>query len=213
MRHCKRTFTLIELLVVIAIIAILAAMLLPALSQAREKGRQASCLNNCKQLILALHMYTDDWDEHLIPGSRDWAGTPWYTLLDQYIKSPGVWVCPSQDNPYIGLDYGWNYTDFGYKPGSGLAAKPYPDNLGWDTSLAQIKSPSEILIMGDSEDLGARTPQSGWMFRYVYKRSRTLISSRHSNGANMSMLDGHAERFNRSRLIQPAGATPYPWRR
>ena len=58
-------FTLIELLVVIAIIAILAALLLPALATAKEKGKQAYCINSLKQLEIIFHMYEDDNDGYL----------------------------------------------------------------------------------------------------------------------------------------------------
>ena len=63
----KRSFTLIELLVVIAIIAVLAAMLLPALSSARNSARTAHCASNLKQLGIAAHMYTSDFDGWFCP--------------------------------------------------------------------------------------------------------------------------------------------------
>src|SRR6266704_4465791 len=85
-----RAFTLIELLVVIAIIAILAAMLLPALARAKEKALLANCLSNLKQLGMTMTMYTGDNREQFPASGRDWPQMPFVDLLkllDPYIST------------------------------------------------------------------------------------------------------------------------------
>jgi len=91
----RRGFTLIELLVVIAIIAILAAMLLPALAKAKSKAQQISCTSNSKQIALSVAMYHGDNKTYFPWAPWTSASTPYWVLFRTYLADDKVWACPS----------------------------------------------------------------------------------------------------------------------
>ncbi len=228
-RRDKRGFTLIELLVVIAIIAILAALLLPALSRAKVAAKNAACKSNLRQLGFALNMYADDYEVY--PYGADFSrGSLWYNELSRYFAHVGqVNDCPGYKGAsgaffsagvffYAGGSYGYN--------GFGTRSKSYiyyttTDMLGIGgdkpvnptsfippVAQSQVRVPSEMIAIGDSMVTAFHSVPGIFL---TLLDGGHVAPERHNGGANVAFCDGHVENMQNSKLVEPTEEARRRW--
>ena len=219
----NKRFTLIELLVVIAIIAILAAILLPALNSARERGRAASCVNNMKQMGNAFMSYIDNSDGYFPPHIAYDGDTQLYTwighFVTNYITDPQVYFCDSQvitansngtkaqflakpqDYPkFNNCSYGYNFQFIG----SLRSAKWTP------AKVTAIKSHSATVVLVGAFASAAKPEQGVYTIQTFFRDTGQdgCPTDRHNGSCNVLWADGHVT----SPKVDPAnpyGAAPF----
>ena len=220
----RKGFTLIELLVVIAVIAILVALLLPALSGAKEKGKRAACKNSIRQFSLIAHLYANDHEDHVIPGNSNKPDDDHLPVLGNvasnaivhyggeriaHCPSYGDWFITQQaQRPFEEREYGFV---IGYNYHGGHTNTPWPPLPGytaqWISPIRLTDNPSLVLV----SDMNDWSPGYGQTFA-PHGRGGPIINGDPSNppaggvtptpaeigaaGGNVGLLDGSVSWVN-----------------
>jgi prepilin-type N-terminal cleavage/methylation domain-containing protein/prepilin-type processing-associated H-X9-DG protein len=207
----KKGFTLIELLVVIAIIALLLAILMPALGKAKDHAKKITCATNLKSLSLGVIMYADDYDGWMPSSTNTWSGGVGWTgrtlglpIQDQianleksqlwpYMETTKAWRCPTEPDKDLLTTYAMS--------GQCWGAYKQPDNsVHYDTGttglvcnrLTDMRSPSARFLFLDQLGLNHDSYFALW---YSKPQWWNIPNFKHSGGSVNGFADGHVEPY------------------
>ena len=233
-KRCRRdAFTLIELLVVIAIIAILAAMLIPALAGGKEKARRAACKNAIRQFALAAHLYGNDNEEYVFSGASNKPDDDHLPVISsttsnavlQYCGTDRIVHCPSYGDwfitqqaqrPFEEREYGYV---IGYNYHGGHTNTPWATVAGqtgkWISPMRLTDDPSLVLI----SDMNDWSPDYGQTFA-PHGRNGTVLNGAPNNptaggissaeagaaGGNVGLLDGSVSWIDVRKMLIYSGS-------